>query len=123
MANPFRLRWLEGWIFQTVLMEGSVQVEALGYGICLRTQLQPGESPRAAADRLVLAEDRRRRSLYNAWRRGQTQDWLAGQKEAPLPELSNPAAVPFVPPPSTEDLYRVEVPILESLEAEAPPAS
>lgn len=119
MANPFRLRWLEGWIFQTVLMEGSVRVEALGYGICLRTQLQPGESPPVAADRLVLAEDRRRRSLHNAWRRGQTRDWMARQSESAVPELSNPAAVPFVPPPSTEELYQIEVPILERLEAEA----
>lgn len=120
MANPFRLRWLEGWVFQTVLMEGSVQVEALGYGICLRTELQPGESPPAAADRLVLAEDRRRRSLHNAWRRGQTRDWLAAQNEAAPPQLSNPAAVPFALPPSTEELFQIEVPILESLEAEAP---
>lgn len=30
-----------------------------------------GESPITAADRLVLAEDRRRRSLHTAWLRGQ----------------------------------------------------
>ena len=71
MTNPFRLRWLQGWTFQVVLMEGHVQVEAHGFGICLRTDVMPGESPQAAADRLVLSEDRRRRALHNAWLRGQ----------------------------------------------------
>ena len=71
MTNPFRLRWLQGWTFQVVLMEGHVQVEAHGFGICLRTAVLPGESPHAAADRLVLSEDRRRRALHNAWLRGQ----------------------------------------------------
>ena len=71
MTNPFRLRWLQGWTFQVVLMEGHVQVEAHGFGICLRTAVMPGESPQAAADRLVLSEDRRRRALHNAWLRGQ----------------------------------------------------
>ena len=52
-------------------MDGQVQVEAHGFGICLRTVVLPGESPRASADRLVLAEDRRRRALHNAWLRGQ----------------------------------------------------
>ena len=37
MTNPFRLRWLQGWTFQVMLMEGHVQVEAHGFGICLRT--------------------------------------------------------------------------------------
>tara|TARA_Y100000589_G_scaffold278084_1_gene273419 strand:- start:2046 stop:2360 length:315 start_codon:yes stop_codon:yes gene_type:complete len=71
MSNPFRIRWLRGWTFQIVFMEGKVQVEAHGFGICLRTALNPGESPNAAADRLVLAEDRRRRALYQAWIKGQ----------------------------------------------------
>lgn len=71
MANPFSIRWLDGWTFQTVFMEGAVQVEAHGFGICLRTPLMAGESPITAADRLVLAEDRRRRSLHTAWLRGQ----------------------------------------------------
>lgn len=53
MANPFQLRWTDGWIFQTVLMDGTVQVEALGHGQRLRAALQPGESPMQAADRLV----------------------------------------------------------------------
>ena len=71
MTNPFRLRWLQGWTFQVVLMEGHVQVEAHGFGICLRTPLRHGESPIAAADRLVLSEDRRRRALHAAWLRGE----------------------------------------------------
>ncbi len=71
MSNPFKVRWLMGWTFQTVLMEGGVQVEARGFGICLRTPLRYGESPIAAADRLVLAEDRRRRALRAAWLRGE----------------------------------------------------
>ncbi len=71
MSNPFKVRWLMGWTFQTVLMEGGVQVEARGFGICLRTPLRHGESPIAAADRLVLAEDRRRRALHAAWLRGE----------------------------------------------------
>ena len=71
MTNPFRLRWLEGWTFQVVLMEGHVQVEAQGFGITLRTPVLPQETPQAAADRLVLDEDRRRRSLRQAWLRGQ----------------------------------------------------
>lgn len=69
-TNPFSVRWLAGWTFQTVFMEGTVQVEAHGYGICLRTPVLAGESPLSAADRLVLAEDRRRRALHNAWLRG-----------------------------------------------------
>ena len=80
MANPFSVRWLAGWTFQTVFMEGEVQVEAHGFGICLRTPVLPGESPVTAADRLVLAEDQRRRALHNAWLRGQK---LASPTEAP----------------------------------------
>ena len=47
-----------------------MQVEAHGFGICLRTPVLTGESPLTAADRLVLAEDRRRRALHKAWLRG-----------------------------------------------------
>ena len=87
MTNPFSVRWLAGWTFQTVLMEGHVQVEAHGFGICLRTPVLTGESPITAADRLVLAEDRRRRALHNAWLRGQR---LAPSND--LPELSGAVA-------------------------------
>ena len=84
MSNPFRLRWLQGWTFQIVLMEGHVQVEAHGFGICIRTAVLPGESPHSAADRLVLAEDRRRRALHHAWLRGQD-----------LPNHTEPSYEPF----------------------------
>ena len=67
MTNPFQLRWLNGWIFQVVLMGGKIHVEAYGFGICLKTSLQAGETPSNAADRLVLAEDKRRKYLYNNW--------------------------------------------------------
>ena len=80
MTNPFSVRWLAGWTFQTVFMAGEVQVEAHGFGICLRTPVLPGESPVSAADRLVLAEDQRRRALHNAWLRGQK---LASPTAAP----------------------------------------
>jgi hypothetical protein len=84
MTNPFRLRWLEGWTFQVVLMEGHVQVEAQGFGITLRTPVFPQEAPQAAADRLVLDEDRRRRAMRQAWLRG--QDSIATNQE---PRYSN----------------------------------
>ena len=83
MTNPFRIRWLQGWIFQLVIMEGKVQVEAHGFGICLRTAVLPGESPRSAADRLVLAEDRRRRALHKAWIKGQTFPGTSGSEPSP----------------------------------------
>ena len=89
MTNPFRLRWLQGWTFQVVLMEGNVQVEAHGFGICLRTAVLPGESPQAAADRLVLSEDRRRRALHNAWLRGQHMPQPSG---VPSTEAEAPAS-------------------------------
>ena len=91
MSNPFQLRWLQGWTFQIVLMEGKVQVEAQGFGICLRTALLHGESPSAAADRLVLAEDQRRQSLRNAWMRGQQ---TSNPSEMPLPPLEH--AIPDI---------------------------
>jgi hypothetical protein len=80
MTNPFRLRWLEGWTFQVVLMEGHVQVEAQGFGITLRTPVFPQEAPQTAADRLVLDEDRRRRAMRQAWLRG--QDSIAPNQES-----------------------------------------
>jgi len=113
MANPFRLRWLDGWTFQTVLMEGSVQVEARGFGICLRTSVLPGETPRTAADRLVLEEDRRRRSLHNAWLRGQAipenpdLSTLPGASlDLPSPpgsDRSDQEASEVIPPTATSD--------------------
>ena len=71
MINPFYVRWLQGWTFQLVLMEGKVQVEAHGFGICIRTALLHGETPQSAADRLVLEEDKSRHALHQAWLKGQ----------------------------------------------------
>ena len=88
MTNPFRLRWLQGWTFEIVLMEGHVQVEARGFGICLRTAVLPGESPHSAADRLVLAEDRRRRSLHNAWLRGQDLNQTSDKGQVSPPQTT-----------------------------------
>ena len=89
MANPFSVRWLEGWTFQTVLMEGAVLVEAHGFGICLRTSVLPGESPVTAADRLLLDEDWRRKTLRAAWQRGRNLPDTAGAQdlEGAAPEL------------------------------------
>lgn len=93
MANPFSVRWLEGWTFQTVLMGGAVQVEAHGYGICLRTQVLPGESPLTAADRLLLDEDRRRKALRAAWLRGRN---LPAAAEPPDLEGAAPELGPII---------------------------
>ena len=62
MSNPFEVRWLKGWMFEVVLMDGRVQVEARGFWICLRSPMDPGETPQSAADRLVMAEQKRRLS-------------------------------------------------------------
>lgn len=98
-TNPFSVRWLAGWTFQTVFMEGAVQVEAHGFGICLRTPVLAGESPLSAADRLVLAEDRRRRALHNAWLRG-------GQlpSNAEVPALSDAVPETELQPVSLSEL-------------------
>ena len=48
-----------------------MQVEAHGFGICIRTALLHGETPQAAADRLVLQEDTRRHALHQSWLKGQ----------------------------------------------------
>jgi hypothetical protein len=70
-------------------MEGTVQVEAHGFGICLRTPVLPGESPVTAADRLVLTEDQRRKTLRAAWLRGRNLPDQAGAPdlEGAVPEL------------------------------------
>ncbi len=51
--NPFHLRWLEGWTFQFVLIDGKINIEANGYGHDLATEVLEGESPYSAADRLI----------------------------------------------------------------------
>ena len=79
-------------------MEGQVQVEAHGFGIRLRTVVLPGESPRASADRLVLAEDRRRRALHNSWLRGKDMNLtLDASPDSPQPgEPQRPSSLVVV---------------------------
>ena len=89
MINPFHVRWLQGWTFQLVLMEGKVQLEAHGFGICLRTALLHGETPNDAADRLVLEEDTRRHALHQAWLKGQAVP--AHSNERPTAETPSSA--------------------------------
>ena len=50
-------------------MDGKTTIEAIGFGICLRTAILPDETPSEAADRLVLSEDKRRHALQNSIRR------------------------------------------------------
>ena len=69
MCNPFKIRWLKGWTFQTVITGGELTLEAHGFGICLASSINPGESPNLVADRLVFNEDQRRKSLHKAWLR------------------------------------------------------
>ncbi len=76
IKNPFLVRWLEGWSFQLVLIGGTVKIEARGFGICLSTSIEPNESPQSAADRLVLSEDQRRKSLQRLWTKGDTMNCL-----------------------------------------------
>ena len=98
MTNPFQVRWLEGWTFEVMLMEGKVQVEAKGFGIKSRTPVYPGETPTAAADRLVLAEDRRRRSLYQAWRQSRNEAGLSTSVDGSTDNPIDPASLVIVPP-------------------------
>ncbi len=105
MSNPFSVRWLTGWTFQTVLMEGQIQVEAHGFGICLRSPLRQGESPVTAADRLVFAEDQRRRALHKAWLRGERLNELP-EPQSLAEAVPEPAGEP-VPPLASLSLIKV----------------
>ena len=51
--NPFHLRWIQGWTFQFVFIDGKIKIEANGFGLELSTELLQGESPYTAADRLI----------------------------------------------------------------------
>lgn len=92
MINPFHVRWLQGWTFQLVLMQGKVQVEAHGFGICIRTVLLHGETPQDAADRLVLQEDKRRHALHQSWLKGQAapaHSWESGDSQETINTVPN----------------------------------
>ena len=54
------------WSF--LFLEGAnAKVEARGYGISITTTIEKGESPYQSADRLVLKEQRNRKSRYYSW--------------------------------------------------------
>ena len=65
--NPFNLTWNKGWSFTFFLEGGIAKIEAIGFGISIITNIQKGESPKETADRLINKEQRRRKSIYNAW--------------------------------------------------------
>ena len=65
--NPFYLGWNKGWSFLFFLEGANAKVEARGYGISITTTIEKGESPYQSADRLVLKEQRNRKSRYYSW--------------------------------------------------------
>ena len=67
--NPFYLRWNKDWIFTLFLEGGKTKIAARGLGVIIINDILFGETPPEAADRLILKEDRNRKSLYYSWRR------------------------------------------------------
>ena len=65
--NPFYLGWNKGWSFLFYLEGANAKIEARGYGICITTHIERGESPYQSADRLILKEQRNRKSRYYSW--------------------------------------------------------
>ena len=65
--NPFHLGWNKGWSFLFFLEGGTPKIEASGFGISMTTNIKKGESPSQTADRLVLKEQRNRKSIYYSW--------------------------------------------------------
>ena len=65
--NPFYLRWNRGWSFIFFFEGGVAKIEARGFGISMKTNIQKGESPTESADRLIFKEQRRRKSIYSSW--------------------------------------------------------
>ena len=65
--NPFNLEWNKGWSFLIFLEGGIAKIEAKGFGISITTKIEKGESPAESADRLVLKEQRIRKSRYYSW--------------------------------------------------------
>ena len=64
---PFYLGWIKGWYFLFFLEGGIAKIEAKGFGISITTKVEKGESPLESADRLVLKEQRIRKSRYYSW--------------------------------------------------------
>ena len=67
IQNPFYIDWNKGWIFILFLDGGIAKIEARGFGISITTNIKKGESPKDSADRLILKEQRRRKSIYYSW--------------------------------------------------------
>ena len=67
LHNPFYLRWNKGWSFLFYLEGGTPKIKASGFGIAMTTDIMNGESPTQTADRLILKEQRNRKSRYYSW--------------------------------------------------------
>ena len=67
LKNPFRLGWNKGWSFLFYFEGGTPKIEANGFGIAMTTVILNGESPSQTADRLILQEQRNRKSRYYSW--------------------------------------------------------
>ena len=67
--NPFYIKWNKGWSFILFLEGGTANIEARGFGISIKTKIENGESPSETADRLILKEQRIRKSRYYSWTR------------------------------------------------------
>ncbi len=65
--NPYYLIWNESWSFLFFLEGGIAKIEAKGFGISITTKVEKGESLLESADRLVLKEQRIRKSRYYSW--------------------------------------------------------
>ena len=65
--NPFYLGWNKGWSFLFFLEGAKAKIEARGYGISMTKTIERGESPYHSADRLILKEQRNRKSRYYSW--------------------------------------------------------
>ena len=66
-SNPFYLGWNKGWIFLLFLEGSNAKIEFRGYGISITTSIEKEKSPYQSADRLILKEQRNRKSRYYAW--------------------------------------------------------
>ena len=66
-SNPFYIKWNRGWSFYFFLEGGVAKIEARGYGISITSNIKKGESPIESADRLIVKEQRRRKSIYYSW--------------------------------------------------------
>ena len=65
--NPFYLRWNNSWTFTFILEGGLAIIKASGLGVTISKQINPGESLIESADKMILKEDMRRKSLYYSW--------------------------------------------------------